>query len=349
MRYYAIRIVRPATAAAQGRPAAEAKQLRGYTAQGTAKQVLPNALDVDFDIPVADFATPMGGGYVKIYGVDLDTLNQASDFNLMDIEIYGGMQKGLPLAKPAQAGLLMRGTIQQAFGNWLGTDMWLELIWTAGKTDPQAPTNLTIDWKAGQLMADAIRATLRAAAPDYTVQININPRLVLRQDQPGFYANMLQFAQFIRASSLAIIRDQGYRGVSIFLKDKVFIVQDASTPATPKVIEFNDLVGQITWLSAATVSITTVMRADLQSGDFVKLPPKTATLQTFTTGGSQSQARARDPFSGVFQINNARHTGRFRGAQGTAWVTTFQATLQAPQAATPATPPAAAAAPVVTT
>jgi len=332
VRYYLININRPARAASQGSPAAPAATLRSFRTQCPTGNVLPNALDVDFDIPVTDFATPMGGGYVKIYGVDLGTLTQQSDFNLMEIEVYGGMQRGLPLAKPQQAGLLVAGTIQQAFGNWVGTDMTLDLIFTAGNTRPAVPSNLTIDWKQGTLLADAIRTTLSAAFPGYTSRINISPRLKLAQDQPGYYGTLLQFARFVQDVSRGIIRDQGYPGVRIFLKEREFIVQDASTQTAPFAIDFNDLLGQITWLSANTISITTVMRGDLQTGDFIRLPPNLSLLQTLTTQASQSQARdpTRDPFAGVWQINNARHTGRFRGSSALSWATTFQATQQAP-------------------
>jgi len=325
VRYYLINIARPAAPAAAGRPAVTGAVLQSYRAQSPAGLALPNALDVDFDIPVTSFATPMGGGHVRIYGVDLDTLIQASNFNLMNIEVFGGMQRGLPLAKPAQAGLLMTGTIQQAFGNWVGTDMTLELIYSAGNTLPEVPINLTIDWKAGGSLADALRATLRAAFPaPYTLTINISPRLVLPQDQPGYYATMLQFATFVRNISLGIIRDRGYPGVQISLRGTEFIIQDGSTRTPPKAIMFTDLVGQIVWLSANTISVTTVMRADLQPGDFVELPPNLSFLQSLTTAQSQSQARARDAFAGMFQINNARHTGRFRASSGMSWVTTFQ-------------------------
>jgi len=329
MRYYLIRISRAAKAAAGNRPAVPAADLRTYRAQSLTGQVLPNALDVELDIPVTDFATPMGGGSVRIYGIDLQTMIQASDFNNMDLEVYGGMQKGLPLAKPAQAGLLMKGVIQQAFGNWIGTDMTLDLIYTAGDTKPETQVNLTIDWKAGQLLADAIRSTLRTAFPDYTASINISPRLVLQYDQPGFYGTPYQFARFIREVSRGIIREQRYPGVRILLRDRQFIIQDATTVSTPARIDFNDLVGQITWLAADRLSITTVMRGDLQPGDFVRLPPNLSVLQSITTPASQSQVRARDAFAGVFQIDNARHTGRFRGSSGQSWVTTFQVTLQA--------------------
>ena len=52
MRYYLINITRQARAAAGGKPAVTAAVVRSYRTQNAAGQVLPNALDVQFDIPV---------------------------------------------------------------------------------------------------------------------------------------------------------------------------------------------------------------------------------------------------------------------------------------------------------
>lgn len=322
MRYYTINIIRPAQPAANGRPAEAARTLRRYTTQTASGLIEPNALDIEVDINVTEFATPFGASYVRIYGIDQKTISQSNDFNLARIEVFGGMQRGLPLSNPRQAALLAAGTIQQAFGNWVGTEQTLDLIFTAGDTRPDQIINGVIDWKRGTWLGDAIRSTLKQAFPQYTATINISRNLVLTQDQPGAYGSLLQFARFCQQVSRGIIGKPDYRGVQILLKEREFIVQDGSTQASAKVISFVDLVGQITWLAASTVSIMTVMRGDIQAGDFVKLPPGPA----LTTPASQSQVRARDPFSGVFQINNARHTGRFRGEGGTAWVTVFQAT-----------------------
>ena len=36
----------------------------------------------------------------------------------MTIKMWVGMSKGLPLAKPAQQGLVLEGTVWQVLGNW---------------------------------------------------------------------------------------------------------------------------------------------------------------------------------------------------------------------------------------
>jgi hypothetical protein len=313
VRYYTIKIFEPEAAP-------NATPIKVYSSK-IGNRLVPNALDIEMDVPVTFFAEPMGGAYVRVWGVDIETLVQASNFNGKSIEVYGGMEKGLPLANPRQNGLLAAGTIQQAFGNWIGTDMTLDLVFTAGNVQSGEVINATINWRAGTLLSEAIDVTLRTAFPTYQREINISPNLKFQSDQPGFYGTMLQFAKYVNEASLGILRTRDYRGVHILLKGKKFIVTDGTTRTTVREIKYTDLVGQITWLSSAKVSITTVMRADLQSGDFVRLPPGL----TITTPQSFSQARVREAFKGVFQLTAGRHTGRFRMNSATSWVSVFEA------------------------
>jgi hypothetical protein len=318
MRYYAVKIVNPVNK----------KVLRTFTSfKNNAND--PGAPDVELDVPVTYYAIPsgnMGGQFVRIWGISLADIGQASNFNGMTIEIYGGMQKGLPLANPKQSGLLATGIIQQAFGNWLGLDMTLDFVFTAGNAGPNSPSNLTVQWKAGTPLSSVIDNTLRAAFPTYSRSINISPKLVLNHDEPGFYGTLVQFANYLNEISKSILGGT-YRGVDVLLRENQFIVNDGTTKTTPKVIAFTDLVGQITWRSSATVSITCVMRADIQVGDYVKLPPGLAT----TTAQSYSQYRSKSAFQGVFQINSSRHVGRLRNPNGNAWVTVYEASGPVPQ------------------
>lgn len=313
MRYYTIKIT-------EVDAAPNATPLQEYSSYPNGIRQ-PNAMDIEMDIPVAFYAEPRGGAFVRVWGIDIKTLTQASNFNGKAIEVYGGMQKGLPLAKPRQSGLLASGIIQQAFGNWIGTDMTMDLVFTAGNTRQDVPINLTIDWKAGTKLSVALENTLRAAFPTYQREINIDDKLVLPNDQPGFYGTMLQFARYVADVSRSIITAPDYRGVQILLKEKKFIVLDGSRKTDPRDIDFTDLVGQITWLTSASVSITTTMRADLQAGDYVRLPP----FLGITGPQSMSQARMTQTFKGVWQITSTRHVGRFRFPNATSWVTVLEA------------------------
>jgi hypothetical protein len=288
------------------------------------KRTDPGALDIEIDMNVRYFASPLAGSYVRIWGIDIATISQAADLNGKFIEIYGGMQKGLPLADPKQAGLLAMGTIQQAFSNWIGVDMTLDMYFTAGNTLPDAPFVLSFNWRAGTPMADTIIAALKTKFPEpmFSYTSRVSPRLVMQTDQPGYYFSMLQFSKAANEISRGIIRDAGYAGVQIMLKATEFIISDGTVQRQPKPIRYTDLIGQVTWLGVAQVSITTVMRYDIEPGDLVTLPPR---QQFITVQQSQSQARPRDTFKGQFVINSVRHVGRLRSPQSQSWVTVFDA------------------------
>lgn len=285
-------------------------------------QTDPGALDIEIDLPVAPFAQPMGdsGAHVRIWGISLQDIGQATNLNGKRIVIYGGMQKGLPLANPQQSGLLASGTIFQAFGNWIGTDQTLELMLIpeiGGK-------NLSVNWKQGTKMADAITSTLQTAFPGYTSDIQISDNLVFQQDIPAQYSSISSFARWVQQTSAFILNPQNTvgqsrAGVDIIIKDKKFIVRDDTTPRQPKTIAFSDLMGQPTWYAPEQVSVNVVMRGDISVLDYIKLPP---TLMT-TQAQSQPQARNNSVFQGTYKVNQMRHVGRYRYPSGDAWITSL--------------------------
>lgn len=276
------------------------------------------ALQVELDIMVTTQATPIAAS-IKIWGVSLQTIAQASDFNGKQIKVYAGMQKGLPLANPAQAGLVVQGTIYQAFGNWVGTSQWVEFIVVTNGAALGQKLNITMNWKKGAALADAIRQTLSIAAPDYKLNIAISAKLVLGSDETGVFQNMAQFAQYVKDTSIAILGkdDMTYQGVNILVAEKAFTIFDGTTQSAPKQIAFTDLIGQPTWIDPATIQVIAVMRADLSPGDYVQLPP----AQTTTTAASQSQFRDKSVFQGAFLVSEVRHVGNFRQPDAQAWVT----------------------------
>ena len=105
-------------------------------------QSLPGAWNVELDIPVIGAATPQGSAGARIWGISRQEISQANDLNGKNISIFGGMQKGLPLANPAQSGLLVQGFIFQAFGNWIGTDMTLDFVINPGQATSSTPGGL---------------------------------------------------------------------------------------------------------------------------------------------------------------------------------------------------------------
>lgn len=304
----------------------------------------PSALQVELDIPVAPFASPaQSGAFVKVWGVPLSTISQAQDLRFKGIKVYGGFQKGLPLANPAQSGLLVQGYIFPVFGNWIGTDQSLDLIVAAGPPpldtkNPTTPRNLTINWKQGQNLSDAIKSALGTAYSGYSNDIKIDQNLKLLQDETAYFSSLEAFARYVKATSKSIIKKTDYPGVDIILRGTVFNVFDgsaqSSSPTSPsggatgstssgsKVVAFQDLIGQPTWIEAPFIQFKTMMRADIQVGDQIPLP------KTLVTNSAQAQAsliNQQVSFQGKFQISSVRHVGSYRQPTADAWVTIFEA------------------------
>jgi hypothetical protein len=308
----------------------------------------PNALQVEMDIPVAPFASPAAGGaYVKVWGIPLADISQANNLRFKNIKVYGGFQKGLPLANPAQAGLLVQGYIWQPFGNWIGVDQTLDLVILPGaapsdQKNVSKPMNLSLNWKKGQLLSDALKTMLTTAYPGYTVNANVNPNLKVLQDEPAFFNSLEEAARYVKSTSRGIINTDGYPGVDITLVGTTFNIRDNTAPAQSsssgnaggnaggnaagtKTVSFQDLIGQPTWIEAPDIQFKTMMRADLQVGDQITLPK---TQVTNSAQAASSLINQNVSFQGGFQITSMRHVGNFRQALSDAWVTVFNATPQ---------------------
>jgi len=292
-----------------------------YTSYAGGKNI-PGALNIEMDIPVFAFATPSGAAIVKIWGVSLQEISQASDLNNKPIEVYGGFQKGLPLANPSQAGLLVKGDVFQAFGNWIGTEQSLDLIIYPGTGSTEDPKNIVLNWKKDTKLSDAVRSTLTTAFPDFDVDVKIDEKLVLPADEVGFYGTLTQFAQYVKDVSRSIVNADAYPGVDIALSDKTLTVYDGSVESNPIEIVFRDMIGQPTWIDPLSVQTKFAMRSDLKVGDFIKFPPA---LVTTGPGTTSPFINAKATFQGVFQISQVRHVGNFRQADAASWVTVVDA------------------------
>lgn len=311
-------------------------------------QLDPNALMVEFDLLAAPYAAPAGQSSVKVYGVPLTPqggwpgINQASDLNKLPITITGGMQKGLPLATAdaSQSGLLMSGSILQAFGNWMGVAQTLDFVITAdggpgaANVPSQAnPGNFVMCWNKGEPLASAIQSTLSSALPGIPVNINISSNLVLAEDEVHVAQTIQQFASYVKAVSQSI-GGANYPGVDLWLGNGIVNVFDGSANSDTKQVNFVDLIGQPTWMDAFIMQFNCVMRADLQIGDKVGLP-QLAGFQAQTTPQSNSQARNKSAFDGTWTIDFIRHVGNSRAPDAMSWITTYQAySNQAPDTVT---------------
>ncbi len=268
-----------------------------------------------------------------MWGVSLADIQRQSDYNGLNIKIYGGMSKGLPLATPSQSGLLVSGSVFQAYGNWVGTEQSIVFLILPPVGTSDTPLNVPFTWTKGQSLAAAIRATLQVAVPTLTPSINISPNLVLGYTETGYYTNLQQFAQWINQRSQAIIGG-AYQGVQISTKGNTIQVWDG-TQAQSGTIQIQpwDLIGQPTWLDSNALTFQTVMRADIDLQSVIQLPP--TIIQQTAAAAVALRNQDRTTFTGRFVVQGAQHYGNFRQPSADSWVTTFQAAAQLKEAPAP--------------
>lgn len=345
----------------------------------------PGALNIEFDVLVSPTASPAtdvtkgdyGTSMIRVWGVPITDIAQAANLSCptgsaptYSLVLKGGMGKGLPLANPSQAGIIIQGGIWRAIGNWIGTDMTLDFYLTQlppvgsmqGNQGPGVPalpiTNFTFHWPAGQNMATAINSTLQTAYPSMTRNINISAQLVLKREVNAVYSTIQEFASVVNSLSLSTLGGsiKGYRGVLVFQRDgAIWVVDnqgDDSTQATggttapqtmTRSFAFTDLIGQPTWVGNNVVQVTTVLRGDTKINDQITFPN---VLNTVTAAGAinatsvQSLASSRftSAFQGTCTVTDVRHVGNYKSPQGQSWISIFTAFLT-PGAAVAASPP----------
>lgn len=304
MRAYFIRITRPGTD----------EVLKEYTSFNTDGSTNGAALRVELDVPIYTYGEPAGQAHIKISGVDYGDIQSSSDLNDADITVYGGMAAGLPLANPQQAGILVKGSVWQAYGNWLGHDVSLELFIVARKPD----SNLSFTWSQGTSLESAVRQVLKIAYPSATVTGGYDASLVYTEDQPFAYSNLQQFARFVLDTSKTIITSADYRGAQIVQTATGFALFDGTSQPKAKPISYLDLVGNATWLEPGLMQFMCPMRADLIPGDVVTMPVGSNQVQT---ASGLARARQQTAFQGDFQISRIRHLGDSRQLSAESWVT----------------------------
>ena len=323
MRFYSIEITNPQTGE-KIIPASLGGN--GITSIMPNGQTNPAALNIELDIPFVNFAAPDNNAWLRIWGIGLQQIGNAFDLNGMDITVSVGMSKGLPLANPAQQGLVLSGSILQAYGNWIGLDQTLDFNFAPKTGIPSDPLNFSFTWQAGTPLATAIAQTLSTALPGMKQDIQISPNLIISSTETGYYQSAQQFAAFINQRSKPIIGGS-YMGVQISTDGRTVTVWDGTAKADPKkvkAIAFQDMIGQPTWIGTNEITVKLVMRGDLNISDAINLPPSLAT----TTQQALLRFQDRTTFSGNFIITQIHHYGNFRQPDAASWNTTIYATPQ---------------------
>ncbi len=316
-----------------------ARAVRTYT-NFTNGQIDRAGLDVELDIPVNFAASPGAAGYVRVWGVSLRELSSAGpDLNGKNVKVYGGMQKGLPLANPSQAGLLIAGTIFQAFGNWTGTSQSLDMYFGPAAGTPEKPANIVFNWQKGTPLMSAITSTMTTAFRGYKVTGSLGPGLVLPHDEKGYYHSVEEFATYIKQLTKSIVGGD-YAGVDLLFTDQACMAYDRTSPTAPKMIAFRDLIGQPTYSSPGEIVFSTPMRADLRVADFIKMP----TTSYLNTPEAVTRYNDQTTFVGAYFINTVRHLGHLRQPDGGSWCTVITANT-APPATAAKLPPSSPSSP----
>jgi hypothetical protein len=265
--------------------------------------------------------------WCRVWGVPLQTVLTANQFTNKQIQVYAGMQQGLPLANPNQEGLLVQGTVLPCLGNWTGVNMYLDFYITPGTLgNPTVPgaANLVHNWPAKQPLSTAVMNALQTAFPGFTANVQISPNLVRPNDEHGFYQTIGQYATFLFNASQDIMKTAGYLGVQISVQGNKINVFDGTQGQTgAKTINPWDLIGQPIWTGTNTAQWRIVMRGDFQVGNMATLPKSLATL---TPVGVMASGQGINIIQGTFMITGIRHVGSFRNPDGSAWCTIFDGT-----------------------
>lgn len=295
----------------------------------------PGAPLVELDLIQGLLHQPGGESWFRVWGISLQTASQAQRLGLQpgkgefnNITIRGGMGKGLPLANPKQAGILVQGGVNIAFANWIGTNMTLEgyivpaltkeQVMAQQPNEPLPPADIKVDWPANQKIGDLIKQTLQAAYPGFTVNVNVSQNLVTLTAQSGHYESLVEFADWVQSYTQSIAGN-GHSGVYIAPVGTGFDVYDDQSGLNKqaKQIQFTDMIGQVTWVDLQTVHLPMVMRGDLNLGDIILMPPG----QVTQTANSFASFRQNAAIGGKFMINKIRHVGNSRDPSGLQWCT----------------------------
>jgi hypothetical protein len=356
MRYYKIKITdgpngKPMTLpslAGSGLPPGEISSLRIDNKVFT-RETNPASLNIELDMP--QYQAHLAGGstshYIRIWGVGIDDLTSAFDFNGHHLELEVGMSEGYPFATPSQRGLVVKGTILQAFGNWLGTDMTLDFYLRAeGSGSDEKPVNYTLIGRKGDKLADVLRLAITKANPNTKPpEMNVRPDRVLKADEASVHLSLTEFA--IKVKELTEVRDATGKvtdeGVVITAPFngtiRIYEADGSQLPSrpAPKKIQFWDLLGQVTWAEPGMLTAKLVMRGDLNVGDWVIFPDGLSTVAApafSNIPGTTGRLPGKLTFSGTFIINQIHHWGNFRQPDAMSWNTTVWA-RPAPKAGLP--------------
>jgi hypothetical protein len=206
-------------------------------------------------------------------------------------------------------------------------------LFGGGFSGLQAPLNMIHNMMPNMPMSGAISETLSKAFPHGSPNVNISSALKLPYQDAGMYQNIQQYSSYINKISQGILGIKNYLGVQFSSHDNTINVWDGTSPiGGGGTVEISalELIGQPTWILPKTISIKTVMRADIWCGMYITLPPTLVgvTSDAVIPGGAASEQRSVTSFSGTFLVTRVLHLGDYRNPDGAGWSTNYEAVVQ---------------------
>ena len=344
MRYYDLKIYDGVTgrvwAVSQSGDFILGKSKTSFSSLRADGSVNPSALNLELDVPVIPFNTPQGKGTLRVWGVPLLALSHAANLNGALFELRAGMSAGLPLANPGQAGLIVKGQVFQAFGNWQGINQTLDLVLFPSAASEKL--DIAFQWNPGEPLSTALSATFAQAFPGFSASVAVSENLTTRTPERGHWTTLAQFAKYVNRVTRVIGQQSigaTYGGVFVTVQGTTVQAFDSVGTVRPVVTQlaFQDFIGQPTWIGPTTINYKNVMRADVAVGSYIRFPAGIISPYAITTAAAaypNAPARSKLVFDGRFQVVEVHHFGNFRQADPDSWVTTFNAvsvSAQAPQ------------------
>ena len=281
----------------------------------------PAALDIVFDITVAGADLAMPGSYVEVFGVSIDTVKTIRKYQGGVLSLYAGFSKGFPLAKPDQYGLIARGTIVQAYGNWTGTSQSVVFMLMAAGVDGEVP----FVWNEGAKLSTAIKSALKLSYGRYTFINKLSADPVATVDEASHSENIFTFGEYLKRMTLGMGYAKAYGGISITAIGDSIYVYDAPQSAKPINIDFNDMQGQPVYFGYAGNSTTQVMlnmRKDFTVFSEYTFPTQVSAGYSFISpANTVTLTKDSSLIKGTYVANSVRHFGHFRDPRGESWVT----------------------------
>lgn len=285
------------------------------------------ALNILFTITNSDLSHPdgpTGGASITIQGVDITTVNQASDMQGYTLMLNAGMGKGLPLSKPEQEGTLLHGTIKSSLGQWKDTNMSITFFVTpyVAPADDNEKLPFFLHCQEGQPIKDSIPHAFRSTMYGNTIKFSSSENPIARHDITGSYTTSKELCVAVADTWFQHTQNR----LSISTEGKFISFIEEKTHNTPHTIEFEDLIGQPTWNGTGKISIQCPLRGDIKVGDMIHISEATLELGSFSDKVHSPQSyegKKGSIFLGFFRVQSVKHQGNFRSPTGENWMTTL--------------------------